>query len=338
MASLPTFSFHTTAEQVADSCADIIRGKNVLVTGTSLNGIGYETARVVAKYANLVIITGYNEERLKLTEAEIKKSVPSAKVRRLALNLLSQAAVREAAAEVNAYSEPIHVLINNAAASAAINDGAKSQRTPDLDVDVQWATNHFGPFLFTKLLLPKLYAAARASPGFTPRVVWVSAKGHQFGGGVDLDNLGRPDPEAEGYSLMNVYFATKSANIMIASEMARRAAGKVNAYSLHPGVIFTNVFMRMKETNSFPAEMSTIGIVNEQGDPVSDKFPWKSIEEGAASTVAAAFDPRLDATPGAYIDDCNVAMEEIAPHTADPSKAARLWSLTEEMIGEKFEF
>ncbi|KAJ7059695.1 hypothetical protein C8F01DRAFT_217787 [Mycena amicta] len=327
----PVFSFNTTAEEVAEAFADAIRGKNVLITGTSLNGVGYEAARVIAKYANLVIITGYNDERLKRSEDEIKKSIPTANIRRLTLNLSSQAAVRKAAAEVNAYPEPLHVLVHNAAANTVL-----AERTPDLNVDIQWATNHFGPFLLTKLLLPKLYAAA--STTYTPRVVYVSAKGHQFGGGVDLDNFGRPDPSAEGYSGFNVYFATKSANIMIASELARRAGGKINAYSLHPGVVYTNVFMRMKETNSFPPELSSIGIINEEGDPVSDKFPWKSIEQGAATTVAAAFDPRLNSSPGAYLDDSKVAMEEVAPHTADSAKAARLWTLTEEMIGEKLTF
>ncbi|KAJ7867543.1 hypothetical protein B0H14DRAFT_3441756 [Mycena olivaceomarginata] len=60
---LPTFTPTTTAEEVASVFAAQIRGKNVLVTGTSLNGIGFETARVIAKHATLVIVTGYNLER-----------------------------------------------------------------------------------------------------------------------------------------------------------------------------------------------------------------------------------------------------------------------------------
>jgi hypothetical protein len=80
--SHPAFSFNTTAEEVATIFAAQIRGKNgtrlklhsgygsefttVLITGTSLNGIGFETARVLAKHANLVIITGHNSNRLNL--------------------------------------------------------------------------------------------------------------------------------------------------------------------------------------------------------------------------------------------------------------------------------
>ncbi|KAF7292064.1 Short-chain dehydrogenase/reductase family protein [Mycena indigotica] len=61
--TLPTFSASTTAEEAADALAESIRGKNVIVTGTSLNGIGFETARVISKYANLVVITGHSDER-----------------------------------------------------------------------------------------------------------------------------------------------------------------------------------------------------------------------------------------------------------------------------------
>ncbi|KAJ7797696.1 hypothetical protein B0H14DRAFT_2567039 [Mycena olivaceomarginata] len=68
--SLPTFSFTTTAEEGITVLADDIRGKSVLITGTSLNGIGFKTARVVATYANLVIITGHNAERLNLAEGQ----------------------------------------------------------------------------------------------------------------------------------------------------------------------------------------------------------------------------------------------------------------------------
>ncbi|KAJ7142336.1 hypothetical protein C8R44DRAFT_865689 [Mycena epipterygia] len=60
---LPTFSFSTTADDVATTFAAEIKGKNVLITGTSLGGIGFEAARAIAKHANLVIITGYNLER-----------------------------------------------------------------------------------------------------------------------------------------------------------------------------------------------------------------------------------------------------------------------------------
>ncbi|KAJ6614820.1 hypothetical protein B0H10DRAFT_127059 [Mycena sp. CBHHK59/15] len=232
--SLPIFSSRTTADEVATTFSQEIAGKNVLITGTSINGIGFEAARVIAKHANLVVITGYNLERLKLSEDAIKNDVPSANIRRLALDLSSLTAVRKAAAEVNAYPEPIHVLIHNAAASIG-----PFKLTAD-KLESQVATGHIGPFLLTKLLTPKLLAAATTS--YTPRVVFVSSNAHAAGSGVDFDTLGKPDTAK--YTSLDAYFQTKSANVLTALEISKRSKGAINAYSLHPGVVYTNLIQK----------------------------------------------------------------------------------------------
>ncbi|KAK7048935.1 short-chain dehydrogenase/reductase family protein [Favolaschia claudopus] len=321
--SLPTFSVSTTAEEVAATFAEQIRGKNVLITGTSLNGIGYEAARVIAKYANLVIITGYNAERLKLSEEALKKEVPGANVRPLTLDLTSFAAVRKAAAEVNAYPEPLHVLINN-----AVNGGGDFKLTVD-GLESQMATAQFGPFLFTKLLAPKLLASGTAT--YTPRVVFVSSEAHMWGPGVDLDNLAHP--KAEKYNSAGTYTQAKSANILFASELSRRSGGKIKAYSLHPGTIYTNGLQ--KEHNK--ADLVNVGVLNPDGTPNSN-FPFKTMGQGAATTVTAAFDTRLEDQSGSFLWDCVVANEKVAPHSADPETAKKLWDVTEEIVGEKFTF
>ncbi|KAK7022380.1 short-chain dehydrogenase/reductase family protein [Favolaschia claudopus] len=323
--SLPTFSFSTTAEEVADTFAGQIRGKNVLITGTSLNGIGYETARVIAKYANLVIITGYNVERLKLSEEALKKDVPGANIRSLILDLSSLAAVREAAVEVNGYSEPLHILIHNAA-----HGGGDFKLTAD-GLEIQMATAQFGPFLFTKLLAAKLIAAGSTS--FSPRVVFVSSEAHLIGPGVDLDNLAHPTPEK--YSTLGAYCQAKSANVLFASELARRSAGKIKAFSLHPGTIFTNIVQ--KEHNK--ADLVSFGVLNADGTPNKDsKFPFKTMGQGAATTVVAAFDTRLEDQSGSFLWDCVLANEKIAPHSADLETARKLWDISEQIVDEKFTF
>ncbi|KAJ6595152.1 hypothetical protein DFH09DRAFT_1413084 [Mycena vulgaris] len=325
MSAYPAFSFATTADEVATAFAEEIRGKNVLITGTSLNGIGYETARVIAKHANLVIITGYNAERLKLSETAIKEDVPGANIRLLTLDLSSLAAIRTAAEEVKSYSEPLHVLVHNAAATIG-----PFKLTVD-NLESQIATDHVGPFLFTKLLTPKLLAAATAH--YTPRVVFVASLAYSFGNGVNFDAV--EHPSGEKYSSgADAYFQAKSANILTASELSRRAKGKLSAYSLHPGVIFTNI--NQKE-ESIP-EMQALGILGPDGLPNNEKFEWKTIQQGAATTVAAAFDPRISDQAGAYLDNSTVASETVVPHTSDPANAERLWTLTEKIIGETFTF
>ncbi|KAF7310269.1 Short-chain dehydrogenase/reductase family protein [Mycena indigotica] len=325
MASLPAFSALTTAGEAATALAAFIRGKNVIITGTSLNGIGCETARAIARHANLVVITGHNDERLNLAAESIRTSVSAANVRCLKLDLASLAAVRAAAAEVNAYSEPIHVLINNAAKPmcdfALTADGLESQL----------ATGHVGPFLFTHLLVPKLRASASAD--WTPRVVFVSSIAQSRGGtGVDFDMLLTPD--AGNYAPRGVYHQVKTANVLTAGELTRRGAGKIHSYSLHPGLIYTNMLATATAVPFF----RSLGALDDDGQPIPEGCAWKTLEQGAATSVVAGFDPRIADRPGSYLDDCVIANEHAATHSTNPEIAKKLWEVTEGIVGESFTF
>ncbi|KAJ7723287.1 hypothetical protein DFH07DRAFT_856055 [Mycena maculata] len=319
----PTFGWSSTSEEVATAFADEIKGQNVLITGTSLNGLGFESARVIAKYANLIIITGYNAERLKLSQDALEKEIPGANIRPLVLNLASLSSVRTAAAEVNAYSESIDVLINNAASSVC-----DFELTID-GFERQMATAHIGPFLFTALILSKIFAAKTAS--FIPRVVYVSSGAHAWCEGVNLEEMEHPNKNT--YKAMAAYAQSKSANILIASEFARRAAGKINVYSLRPGAIATNFV-----TNNIAYEaLSTAGIVNEDGTPNLDKLTWKTLPQGAATIITAAFDPSLNDKSGCYLTDSAEDNKSISEHASNPEIAAKLWELSEKLVGERFE-
>ncbi|KAJ7366276.1 hypothetical protein DFH08DRAFT_679801 [Mycena albidolilacea] len=170
--SQPTFSFTTTADEVATAFkfASEIRGKNVLITGISVNGLGFETARVLAKHANLVIITGYNSEIPKIAEDAIKNEVPSANVRPLILDLSSLAAVRRAAAthfrSRCTYAQTGQVLINNTATTIG-----PFKFTAD-NIKSQFATNRIRPFLLTKLLSSKPLQIPTRTAQYASRVVF----------------------------------------------------------------------------------------------------------------------------------------------------------------------
>ncbi|KAJ6584404.1 hypothetical protein B0H19DRAFT_1318318 [Mycena capillaripes] len=322
--SQPKFSFTTTAEEAADALANEIKGKNVLITGTSAGGIGFETALAIAKYANFVIITGHSSERLKIAEAAIRKQVPSANIRPLGFDLSSLADVRRAAEEVNAYPEPLHVIIHNAAAAV----GPFKLTADNLESQIQ--TNHISPFLLTQLLAPKILAARMAE--YTPRVIFVSSAGHAMSDGVNFETLGKPDPES--YKGMDTYNSTKTANILSGIELSKRSKGQINAYSLHPGVIFTNG-MKKEELRK---QLQALGVLDADGNPTNDKFLFKTLQQGGATTVAAAFDPTLNEKPGAYLVDSVVDNTAVAPHSSDPANAEKLWTLTEKIVGETFVF
>ncbi|KAF7340861.1 Short-chain dehydrogenase/reductase family protein [Mycena sanguinolenta] len=321
MPSLPTFTFTTTAGEVASVFTDQIRGKNVFVTGPTINGLGYETARVLSQHANLVIIAGYNLERLKLAESAVKSEFPAANIRPLVLDLASFASIRAAAAQV---TEPLHVLIHNAAAPGG------DLRLSEDHFEMHLAVDHIGPFLLTKLLAPNLLAAETAT--YTPRVVFVSSIAHAQAG-VDLAMV-TPHPDPARYHVYGAYGQAKTANILTARELSRRAMGRINAYSLHPGTVFTNAQLR----EAVKEHMMILGILGTDGLPNKEKFEWKTLAQGAATTVAAAFDTRLDDTPGAYLVDCVVADDHLSLHATDPAMAEKLWALTEEVIGERFVF
>ncbi|KAJ7644664.1 hypothetical protein FB45DRAFT_1116331 [Roridomyces roridus] len=281
----------TTAEEVATAFADEIRGKNVLITGTSIGGIGFETARVIAKHANLVIMTGHSEERL--TAA---------------------------------------VLIHNAAAPA----GPLSLTVDHFEL--QMAIAHFVPFLFTKLIAPKILAANTTE--YTPRIVFVSSIGHSLGTGVHFPTLGPWFPgsemEKEGkarFNPMEVYFQAKSAMVLTALEIWRRSEGKVNAYSLHPGAIDTNILYYPQSIEP----MKALGMLDSEGRP-NKSITWKTMGQGAATTVVAAFDPSLNDKPGTYLDDCAPANDIVGKESKDMDNATRLWTMSEEIVGEKFVF
>ncbi|KAJ7613071.1 NAD-P-binding protein [Roridomyces roridus] len=318
-----SFSAETTAEQVADAFASEIAEKNVLITGTSIGGIGFETARAVAKYANLVIITGHDAERLQLTEDAIKKDFPSANIRKLILDLSSLATVRDAATEVIGYDEKIDVLINNAGAPLG-----PPKSNPE-GFENQIATSHLGPFLFTNLIPHKLIVAG-GPPG---RVVFVSSLAHAMGPGIKFDQFAKlvPGKYANG---MEPYQEAKSANIMTAIELSKRAKGRIVAVSLHPGAIVTTG----SQNPESKALLMAAGIYTPDGEPNRAlPFPWKTLAQGAATTMVAAFDPSLSDKPGAFLHDCQVATQLIAPHTSDPENVKKLWEATERAIGQEFD-
>ncbi|KAJ7069250.1 hypothetical protein C8F01DRAFT_1245458 [Mycena amicta] len=326
--ALPIFGFSTTSDEVVDALSSEIAGKNVLITGTTLNTIGFDTARAIAKYAGLVTITGYNPERLQLSAEALRKQVPAGNVRTLQLDLSSLAAVRKAAEEVNAQPEPLHVLIHNAA-----HTNGKYSITAD-DIEVQMATDYFGPFLFTKLLLPKLRSSVSASENCLPRVVIVASEVHAMGPGIGFAGLRKPVPGSEQEKNQFLrYHEAKQAAVLMALELAKRGAGQLRAYSLHPGLIFTNA---MTHEAVLPT-MKAIGALKEDGQPNPDYRNWKTIPQGAATTIVAAFDPRLNDKSGSYLVDCIEANDQRAPECGDPANSGKLWKLTEEILGEKFD-
>src|SRR3981189_3644321 len=125
----------------------------VLVTRGSPNGLGAESARVIALHSpELLILAGRSRASLQATVEGLEEVSPGVKFQTLELDLAHQASIRNAAAKLNSMFQAIDVLINNAGIMAS-----PFSKTID-GIESQFGTNHIGHFLFTNLIITRLFA------------------------------------------------------------------------------------------------------------------------------------------------------------------------------------
>jgi NAD(P)-dependent dehydrogenase (short-subunit alcohol dehydrogenase family) len=312
------FGFSTEAEEVATYFADEIKGKTVLITGCTWNGLGAEVARTIAKHhAALVIIAGRKQEQLDETTQKIKEETPSANIRSLVVDLASLNSVRHAAAEVNACPENIDVLINNAGILGC------PYRTTEDGFEAQFGTNHLGPFLFTNLILQKILASK------SPRIVNVSSVAHLLSA-IRFDDLFFDNGNT--YTKWLAYGQSKTANILFARELSKRYGSKgLVTVSLHPGEIKTNLARDVK-----PGDVT--GPVKDHEGNVLDfsGMVYKTIAQGTSTHLVAAFDPTIASESGSYLMNCQIAMDQAKPWATDDTQAEKLWTLSEKLVGQNF--
>ena len=246
----------TTAEEVAEDCKDIIKGKVILTTGVSPGGLGATFVQVIAKHSpKLLILAGHNTSKCEETAKAIASTSPGVSTRVLELDLGSLEQIRKAAAEVNSYTDHIDVLCNNAGVMATPYSLTKD------GLETQFGINHIGHFLFTNLVIKKLLQAPKGG-----RVVNVTSNGHRLGP-VRFDDW-RFD-NGKTYDPWRAYGQSKSANMLFALSLAKKLGDKgkgagLVSLSLHPGAIFgTNlgIYMGEKELQALCGCQATLHIL-----------------------------------------------------------------------------
>ncbi|OJD30474.1 retinol dehydrogenase [Diplodia corticola] len=344
MTSYPEWGPKTKATDVAIAFSKQIKGRYVLVTGISRNSLGEATALAIAAQGPaLLILASRTPSSLDYVADEIRSVQPATPVATVTVDLLSQASVRAAAAKISDLVPRLDVIINNAGVMT------RTRRTSPEGIEGQFATNHLGPFLLTNLLAPKLLAAAAASPSSSsasgPRVVNVSSFGvyispvrfHDYNLEGALDDSDIPPEERgkapeklpkafaaniDGYRGFIAYGQSKSAQVLFAVELTRRLKESgVVAVALHPGAIWTNLSRDLDEEGY----EAIAGGAKE----------FKSPDEGASTMIVAAFDPALNEPSGSFLSDCQY--HEPPPYATDPALAEKLWSLSEELVKQKFD-
>jgi NAD(P)-dependent dehydrogenase (short-subunit alcohol dehydrogenase family) len=306
------FGEQSTAAEVAEG--HDLTGKRAIVTGASA-GIGVETARALATRGAEVVLAVRDPAASTVTTLITEIEAAGGKAHAAALDLGDLRSVEAfAAAEGEA---PLHLLIANAGIMAC-----PLGRTAQ-GFESQLGVNHLGHFLLTRLLLPALEAAGGA------RVVVVSSTGHHWGA-FDFED---PNFDRKAYDPLLAYGASKSANALFALEFDRRYRDKgVRAFSLMPGAIHTSLARYMTEEAIAQIGATMEGMTNPA---------WKTVEQGAATSVWAALAPELEGQGGLYLEDCNEALPAvpglnrgIQPWAIDPEAARRVWDWSDAAIAQ----
>jgi NAD(P)-dependent dehydrogenase (short-subunit alcohol dehydrogenase family) len=295
----------TAAEVIAG--IDLI-GKTAVITGAT-GGIGLETARAFASAGARVLLGNRSADKSAAAVDDLLASVPGARAEAGSLDLTSLASVRAFADWVLARTDRIDLLVNNAGVMAT-----PFERTSD-GFELQFGTNHVAHFLLTARLMSALLDAAPS------RVVNLTSSGHRIGN-IDLDDVNYDSHE---YAPWPAYGASKTANILFTGELDRRFADRgVHSYCVHPGTVATDLFRYLSDTDRAWLDKQ----LNAAGEG------YKTPQEGAATTVWAATTSELADAPGAYTEDCRIS--KAAGYARDAEAAARLWTISEELVGERF--
>jgi NAD(P)-dependent dehydrogenase (short-subunit alcohol dehydrogenase family) len=313
---LSGFGPRTTAEEALGG-ADL-RGKVAIVTGGHA-GLGLETTRVLSQAGARVVVGSRDPRKAQMAVAKMKN------VEVGGLDLANPASIDHFASEFLISNRALDLLINNAGVMAT------PLTRDERGYELQFSTNHLGHFQLTDKLWPALKKSGNA------RVVTLSSRGHARGG-VDLAD---PNFNERPYDKWAAYGQSKSANSLFAVELDKRGQKDgVRAFAVHPGGILTDLLKYMTDE-----ELSVYGIYRENGVakvPDISKVPerFKTIEEGAATTIWCAVSPQLIGKGGVYCEDCDIAamvpadsklLSGVRPWAVDKAAAEALWILSKKL-------
>lgn len=306
-----------------------LHGKRALVTGVSA-GIGVETARALAAHGGQVVGAARDLEKAAAATAQVRKDAAAngGSFELVALDLASLKSVRACADELLARGEAFDVVIANAGVMAT-----PLGHTVD-GFETQFGTNHLGHFVLVNRI------ASLIRPG--GRLINLASSGHRFSN-VDLND---PNFQRTAYEPFVAYGRSKTANILFAVAFDRRHCERgIRAAAVHPGGIRTELGRHM---DSVQFEKMIDQMNQQLAAQGKAPFQWKTIPQGAATSVWAGFVAQADEVGGRYCENCHVGRivpddtvinpisEGVRSYALDPNNAEALWKKSEELVGEYF--
>ena len=275
-------------------------GKTVIITGCT-SGIGKETARDLVKRGARVIMACRNTDIANRLKDEFVKESNNNNIAVRKLDLSSLQSIREFAQQINQEESRLDVLIHNAGTAETFR-----KKVTEDGLEMTMATNYFGPFLLTHLLIGLL---KRSKPS---RIVVVASELYRIAS-LNLNNI-NPTSTLPAY----LYYVSKYADIVFTLELARRLEGSgVTANCLHPGMIDSGIWRNVPAPLSWFLHLIT-------------KTFFKTPVQGAQTTIHLAVSDELNGISGKYFMDC--AEHSLSNAVKDPAKGKKLWELSEPLV------
>jgi NAD(P)-dependent dehydrogenase (short-subunit alcohol dehydrogenase family) len=327
MTMVDVFGATSTTDEVLSGVD--LHGKRILVTGVSA-GLGVETARSLVAHGAKVLGAARDLTKAETATAQVRKEAAAngGSFELVELDLGSLKSVRACADALLAKGEPFDVVIANAGVMAT-----PFSYTPDR-FEMQFGTNHLGHFVLVNRI------ASLIRPG--GRLINLASSGHRFSN-VDLED---PNFEHTPYEPFVAYGRSKTANILfaVAFDQRHRERG-VRAAAVHPGGIPTELGRHLdpnhiqKMLDQMNQQLATEG---------KGPMQWKTIPQGAATSVWASVVASAEEIGGRYCENCHVGKivpdhatisaisEGVRGYALDQKNAEALWKKSEELVGESF--
>ena len=327
MTMVDVFGATSTTDEVLSGVD--LHGKRILVTGVSA-GLGVETARSLAAHGAKVVGAARDLKKAETATAQVRKDAApnGGSFDLVELDLGSLKSVRACADALLAKGEPFDVVIANAGVMAT-----PFSSTTD-HFEMQFGTNHLGHFVLVNRIASLIRRGGR--------LINLASSGHRFSN-VDLED---PNFEKTPYDSFVAYGRSKTANILfaVAFDQRHRERG-VRAAAVHPGGIPTELGRHLdpnhiqKMLDQMNQQLATEG---------KGPMQWKTIPQGAATSVWAGVVASASEIGGQYCENCHVGKimpddvtisgvsEGVRGYALDPANAAALWKKSEELVGESF--
>ncbi|XP_037550000.1 retinol dehydrogenase 12, like [Nematolebias whitei] len=278
--------------------------KTAVITGAN-TGIGKETAIDLSKRGAKVILACRDMEKAQAAVKEIIESSGNDNVVCMKLDLSDSKSIREFAETINTNEPKLNLLINNAGVMVC-----PYGKTAD-GFEMQIGVNHMGHFLLTYLLIDLIRRSAPA------RIISVSSMAHSWGS-INLEDIN----SEKSYNKNKAYAQSKLANILFTRSLAKRLEGTgVTTYSLHPGVVQTDLWRHLSSPERFFIK-------------IAKPFTKNSVQ-GAQTTIYCAVEPSLEKESGGYYSDC--APANCSAAGKNDELAQKLWELSCRLLSISWE-